>query len=318
MGPIGRLVVRRLAALPFVILGVTFIVFVAIDLAPQDPSSAALGIFADEEARERFAEKHGLNDPLPARFVRFVGDAVQGDLGQSLVVPETVGEMIGRALPVTLQLTALALLIAVVLAVLVGTLAAVYRDRWPDLLARGGMAGGLAAPDFWIGILALQFVAVQWGLLPAGGFVEFSQDPVSWLQSLILPALVLAIPVGAALAVVVRAAVVAELERDYVRTARGTGLSMRSVMTKHVARNAMLAPLTVLGVRAGWLLGGAIIVESIFSIPGLGTVLIDSVRQGDLAPVRGVAIVGALVFVTINLVVDVLYLLLNPRLRETA
>lgn len=315
---VGRLIFRRLLAVPFIVLGITFVVFVGIDLAPADPATAALGTFATKEAKQRFIKENGLDDPLPVRYVRFLGDLAHGDLGRSVVSPQPVADMIGDALPVTLQLTGLALALAVTLALCLGTVAAVYRERWPDRAIRAFAAAGLAAPDFWIGILAIQFVAVRWGLLPSGGFVEFGEDPSLWLRSLILPAAVLALPVAAVLTTVIRAAVADELDRDYVRTARGLGLPRATVVTRHVFRNAMLAPLTVLGLRAGYLLGGAIVVESIFTIPGLGTVLIDGVQQGDLAPVRGVAIVGALIFVTINLVVDVLYLALNPKLRHAA
>lgn len=312
----ASLILRRLVALPFVVLGVTFVVFVGIDLAPNDPASAVLGTFASQQARERFAEAQGLDDPLPVRYVRFLGDLLQGDLGVSLVRPEKVSTMIGSALPVTLQLAGLAIAIAMLIALVMGTIGALNRDRWPDRVVRGYAAGGLAAPDFWIGILAIQFVSVKLGLLPSGGFVPFSQDPALWLQSLIMPAVVLALPVSAVLTAVLRSSLVQELDRDYVRTVRGAGLPRRSVIGKHVFRNAMLAPLTVIGIRAGYLLGGAIIVESIYQIPGIGTVLINGIQQGDLAPVRGVAIVGAVVFVLINLLVDVMYLTFNPKLRH--
>lgn len=318
MSGFSRLIVRRLVALPLVLLGVSLVVFVAIDLAPNDPATAALGTFVSPQAKAKFAEEHGLNDPLPIRFVRFLGDAAEGDLGTSVVRSEEVSTMLEDAIPVTLQLTAMAMAIAIAASLLLGTVAAVTRDRWPDAFVRGFSAGGLAAPDFWLGILGIQFVAVRLGLLPAGGYVPFGEDPALWLQSLIMPAVVLAIPVAAALTAVVRASVIQELDRDYVRTATGAGLPSRLVIGKHVFRNAMLAPLTLMGIRAGYLLGGAIIVESIYTIPGLGTLLIDGVQQGDLAPVRGVAIVGALIFVLVNLVVDLLYLVLNPKLRHVA
>lgn len=318
MSPLLRLIARRLVALPLVILGVTLVVFVAIDLAPNDPATAALGTFATADQKQAFAEAHGLNDPLPVRYVRFLGDLVQGDLGTSVTTPQSVGSMIGDALPVTLQLTGLAMLIAIVVALLLGTLAALFQDRWPDRCVRAFSAAGLAAPDFWIGILAIQFIAVRLELLPSGGFVPFSEDPGQWFKSLIMPAAVLALPVAAALTAVVRTSVIQELVRDYVRTARGAGLPPRVVLGKHVFRSAMLAPLTLVGIRAGYLLSGAIIVESIYTIPGIGTVLVNGIQQGDLAVVRGAAIVGAVIFVLVNLVVDLLYLVLNPKLRYAA
>lgn len=318
MAGLPWLILRRLIAVPFVILGVTLVVFVATDLAPNDPATAALGAFSDPAAKEKFAEENGLNDPLLVRYGRFVGDLAQGDLGSSVVRPQPVWSMIEEGLPVTIQLTAMAMFIAVLLAVTLGTLAALNREGRLDTCIRAFSAGGVAVPDFWLGIVAIQFIAVKFQLLPSGGYVPFSQDPALWLESLILPALVLAIPVAAVLTAVVRSSVARELERDYVRTARGSGLPRATVIGKHVLRNAMLAPLTVIGVRAGYLLGGAIIIESIFNLPGLGTILIEAIQSGDLAPVRGVAIVGAVMFVLVNLVVDLLYMALNPKLRHAA
>jgi peptide/nickel transport system permease protein len=315
---LGWMIARRLIGVPFVVLGVTFLIFVAIDLAPADPATAALGTFSTQAQRTQFAREHGLDDPLPVRFVRFVGDVAHGDFGQSALRSEAVGPALAAALPVTLQLTGLALLLAIVLATCAGTLAALHRDRWPDRMIRTGFSAGLAAPDFWLGILAIQLVAVKLQLLPSSGFVPIGQDPGAWLRSLILPATVLAIPVASALTAVIRTSVAGELDRDYVRTAVGAGLPTTRVVAGHVLRNAAVAPLTVLGIRAGYLVGGAIIVEQIFTIPGLGTLLITGVQQGDLAPVRGVAIVGTLLFVLVNLVVDLIQLVLDPRLRHSS
>ncbi|MEN3284504.1 MAG: peptide/nickel transport system permease protein [Solirubrobacteraceae bacterium] len=311
-----RLVARRLLAVPLVLLGITFVVFVAVDLSPNDPSTAALGPYASKQAKEQFAAEHGLDDPMPVRYVRFLADAAHGDLGTSVVRGEDVSATLRDAAPVTLQLTAMALVLAVLASTLLGTLGALLRDRWPDRFVRVYSAAGVAAPDFWIGILVVQFVCVKWSLLPAGGYVPFAEDPVQWFQHLIMPATVLAIPVSATLAVVVRASVAKELGRDYVRTARGSGLPRWNVIGKHVFRNAMVGPLTLVGVVAGNLLGGAVIVESIFTLPGLGTVLITGVREGDLAPIRGVVILGATAFVLTSLIVDLLYLALNPKLRH--
>lgn len=313
---IARAVGRRLLLAVPTLVGVVFLIFVAIDLAPGDPATAALGTFATAEQRVQFREEQGLDDPLPVRFVRFAGDLATGDLGQSTVRPEPVVDLLGQALPVTLQLTGLALLLAVLGALVAGTLSAMQRDRWPDRVARLLTSAGLAAPDFWIGILAIQIIAVGLGWLPSGGYVPFTESPVDWLRSLVLPATVLAIPVASALAVLLRGALVDELEKDYVRTAQGLGLSRRAVLVRHVLRNALMGPLTVLGLRAGYLLGGAIIVEFLFILPGLGTLLINSVNEGDLGVARGVAIVTTLLFVLVNIAVDTAYLVLNPRISR--
>src|SRR5919106_2765698 len=298
-------IVHRLAAFVPIILGVVFLIFVAIDLAPGDPATASLGTFASPEQRADFAQRHGLTDPLPIRFGRFLIEALNGELGQSVVRSETVTAMIARAFPVTLQLTILALIIGTVSALVLGILAALNRDGWWDRLVQVISSGAIAAPDFWLGILAIQFIAVRLGLFPSGGYVPITSGWLLWLQSMILPATVLAIPLAGSLTRLVRVSVADELDKDYVRTARGIGLSTQRVLGQHVLRNSALAPLTVLGIRAGQLLSGAIIIEAIYTLPGLGTILIDGVRQGDLGPVRGVAIVATIAFLLINLLIDI-------------
>jgi peptide/nickel transport system permease protein len=306
----------RLAAFVPVLFGVVFLIFVAIDIAPGDPATAVLGTFASPEERAEFAERNGLNDPLPIRFVRFLVDVSRGELGTSMVRSETVANMIARALPVTLQLTFLALLIGTTAAVALGVLAAIRRNGWVDRVVQSVSSAALAAPDFWLGILAIQFIAVGLGVLPSGGYVSMGEGFVLWLRSMILPASVLAVPLAGSLTRLIRVAVADELDKDYVRTARGVGLSLANVLGLHVMRNAAIAPLTVLGVRAGQLLSGAIIVEAIYNIPGLGTILIDGVRQGDLGPVRGTAIVATVAFLAINVVIDAVHVVLNPKLRQ--
>jgi peptide/nickel transport system permease protein len=307
---IGR---RLLLAVPTA-FGVILAVFLVINVAPGDPATSALGFTADAEARARFAQEHDLDAPVWERFPKFVGDVVHGDLGSSLVRPESVTELIGQRLPVTVQLAGAAVVIAVAASLLLGLVAAFYRDRWPDRAINLATAGGLAAPDFWIGLLAIQIFAVALGLLPSGGWVPFGQDPVGWARSLIMPATVLAIPLAAAMTRVLRASVADELEKDYVRTALGAGLSPQRILGRYVLKNALLAPITVLGLRLGYLLGGAVIIEAIFAIPGIGGLLVDGINQGDIAVVQGVALVGAFLFVFVNLAVDVLYGLLNPRI----
>jgi peptide/nickel transport system permease protein len=309
-------VIRRLALSVPILIGVIIVIFLVIDLAPGDPATSKLGPYATQEQRKRFAEENDLDAPIPVRFGRFMGDLVQGDLGEALVEPAPVVDLIARRAPVTLQLTALAALLAVVSAVAAGLLAAVRKDGWLDRVLRSGAAAGLAAPDFWVGLIAIQVIALSAGLLPAGGYVALSDDPIGWIESLILPASVLALPVAAALTLVIRASVIDELEKDYVRTALGAGLPKRVIFLKNVLKNALIAPLTVLGLRIGYLLSGAIVIEAIFALPGLGALLLDAVNQGDIAVIQGVALVGTLSFVLVNLIVDVLYLVLNPKLRE--
>ena len=309
---------RRIALAPVILLGVSFAVFVAIDLSPNDPATAKLGLFADAEARARFAAENGLNDPLPIRFWRFLVDLSQFQLGDSVVRPEPVNELIGMALPVTLQLLVLATVIAVGLSLMLGTAAAMTEGRMVDRVISTLAAIFQASPQFWIGLLFIQLFAVTLGILPSGGFAPMSDGFQYWFSSLIGPAVVLALPFTAAMTRVIRASMADELAKDYVRTAVGAGLPWPTVLFRNVLRNALIAPITVLGVYVGALMSGAILVETVFNLPGMGSLLITGVTQGDLAAVRGVAIVGAAAFVVINLAVDLAYLFLNPRSAEAS
>lgn len=308
-----QFIARRLPLALLTVLGVVVAVFLVINIAPGDPATSALGFTATHEERERFAKENHLDDPVYERLPRYLSDVAHGDLGQSLIQPDSVATLIKDRLPVTAQLAGAAVVIAVALSLLLGLLAAYQRGRWPDRAVGVVSAAGLAAPDFWIGLMGIQIFAVGFGILPAGGWVAFGDDPVEWARSLLMPATVLAIPLTAAMTRVLRASLIDELDKDYVRTARGAGMSGTRIMVRYVLKNALLAPLTVLGLRLGYLLGGAIIVESIFAIPGIGSLLLDGINQGDIAVIQGVAIVAATAFVVINLLVDMVYGMLNPR-----
>ncbi|WP_084469798.1 ABC transporter permease [Jiangella gansuensis] len=314
----ARFIGRRLLLAPLILLGVSFTVFVVIDLSPNDPARAVLGVFADAEQRERFAAENGLDDPLPLRYVRFLADLVQFRLGESVVRPESVNELIGMALPITVQLMLMATVIAVAFALLLGIVAARFEGRPADRVISVVAAFFQAAPQFWIGLLFVQLFAVGLGVLPAGGYAPLSTGFSYWFSSLIGPAVVLALPFAAAMTRVIRASVADELGKDYVRTAVGSGLPIGTVLVGNVLRNALITPITVLGVYIGAMMSGAILVETVFNLPGMGTLLVTGVRQGDLGIVRGVAIVGAASFVVVNVIVDLVYLLLNPRGAEVA
>ncbi|MER7334202.1 MULTISPECIES: ABC transporter permease [unclassified Micromonospora] len=311
-----RLVGRRLLALPPMVLGITLLVFVVIQFAPNDPAYNALGEGASEQAREAFREEHGLNDPLLVQYGRFLLGLVQGDLGVTTPPSRPVSELIGTAFPLTLQLTFLGLLIGAALALALGVLAALHRDRWPDQLIRFFSIGAVATPSFWLGILFIQWFALPPNaILPSGGYVNPADSFVGWLESMALPAVALAIPVSASLIRVVRTSMVEELDRDYVRTAIGGGLPYRVVVARNVLRNALVTPITVLGVKTGQLIGGAVIIEIIFTLPGMGQLILNGITSGDAALVQGTVLTIAVVFVVVNIVVDLLYLVVNPRIR---
>jgi peptide/nickel transport system permease protein len=201
---------------------------------------------------------------------------------------------------------------------LLGITAAIFRERWPDQLIRLVSLVGVAAPSFWLALLMIQYLAVDRGWFPPSGYVNPADSITGWLRTMALPALALSLPVAAQLTRIIRTSVVEELDRDYVRTAIGSGLPPVVVVGRNVLRNALINPLTVLGLRIGYLLGGAVVIEQIFTLPGMGTLMINAVRDGDPAVVQGVVLSIAVGFVVVNLVVDVLYLLVNPRLRSAS
>ncbi len=309
-----RLALRRLAMLPVMVLGVTLLVFVVLQFSPADPAYNALGDGASEQARQAFAAANGLDDPLPVRYARFLGDLLHGNLGVTVPPSTPVSDRIATAFPLTLQLTLLGLAIAIVLALALGITGALYRDRWPDQLTRVLSISGVAVPSFWLGIVLIQELALNRSILPTGGYVNPADSVGGWLRTMVLPAVSLAVPVAAGLARLVRTSMVAELDRDYVRTATGNGLP-RSVVIRGVLRNALVTPLTVLGLRVGYLLSGAVVIETIFDLPGMGKLILEGVTGGDVALVQGTVLTIAVVFLAVNVLVDLLVLLVNPRVR---
>ncbi|MFC9126792.1 ABC transporter permease [Streptomyces sp. NPDC057099] len=317
MTAVLRILLRRIALLVPLMLGIVLFVFLVMRFSDVDPASAFFqGANPTPRQLHDFREEHGLLDPLPVRYVDFVADVLHGDMGTSALTRAPVIDQVTTALPLTLQLTFLGLGIAVVLSLVGGVTAAIYRDRLPDQIIRVVSLTGVAAPGFWLALLMIQYLAVDLGWFPTGGYINPADSFTGWLKTMALPALALSLPVAAQLTRIVRTAVVEELDKDYVRTAIGSGLPPRVVVGRNVLRNALINPLTVLGLRVGYLLGGAVVIETIFSLPGMGKLMIDAVKNGDPAVVQGVVLTTAAGFVVVNLVIDVLYLLVNPRLRD--
>ncbi|MGI5454693.1 ABC transporter permease [Streptomyces sp. CA-249302] len=314
-----RILLRRVVLLVPLMLGIVLFVFLVMRFSDVDPASAFFqGANPTPRQLHDFRERNGLLDPLPVRYVHFVGDLLQGNMGTSALTRAPVLDQVATALPLTLQLTFLGLAIAVVLSLVGGVTAAIHRDRLPDQIIRVVSLTGVAAPGFWLALLMIQYLAVDLGWFPTGGYINPADSLTGWLKTMALPALALSLPVAAQLTRIVRTSVVEELDKDYVRTAIGSGLPPRVVVGRNVLRNALMNPLTVLGLRVGYLLGGAVVIETIFSLPGMGKLMIDAVKNGDPAVVQGVVLTTATGFVVVNLVIDVLYLLVNPRLREAS
>ena len=326
MGDVGRVVLQRLLqALP-VLIGITFYVFVMLEVSPIDARYAGLGLYASDEAREQLAEEFGLNDPLPIRYGRYLRDLVGGDFGLSIYGNRPVLEILQQHVGITLTLAASSVILGTLIAFVLGVTSAYFAGSWWDAVVRAVTFGGLSMPVFWLALLLIQIFALNLTeilgldspLLPAGGWVPFSEDWVGWLKSLTLPTLSIALPVGGFLTRVVRSSVLDELEKDYVRTARGIGLRDRVIVRRNVLRNALVAPLTVLGLQAGYLLGGAVLVERVFNIPGLGWQMMNSATTGDFNIVTGITLVAALMFVLANLAADVAFIIFKPSARESS
>ncbi len=320
MTTLARLVGRRLAALPLMVLGVTFLVFVVMSFSPTDPARLALGEAASPEALAAYRSAHGLDDPLLSRYASFLRGLARGDLGTTSG-NTPVRDVVAQALPITVQLTVIGLIVAVLLALTLGVLAALCRDRWPDQLIRVVSIAALATPSFWLAILLIRLlgqVPGGLGLFPALvlTWTPFSADPRTYVTNVALPAFALGVPVAGSLIRVVRASMVEELDKDYARTALGAGVPRAEVIARNVLRNALITPITVLGLRIGYLMGGAVIIEIIFNIQAMGQLILDGVTRGDVFLVQGVTLTVAIAFILVNAVVDILYIVVNPRIRN--
>ena len=315
MNNLLRLIGRRLVALPIMVVGVSFLVFFIMSLSPVDPAYSALGESAPPEALEAYRNQHGLNDPFFVQYGRYLWNMLHGNLGTYGAGSSSVTDLVAKALPVTLQLTFLGLFFAVIISFPLGVLAALYRDRWPDQVIRVFSVIGIGTPSFWLAtLLVMAFVKT----LPVSGpLPAFSVNPTGWFLRMLLPAIALAVPVVGQMTRVVRTSMVEELDRDYVRTAVGAGIPKRIVVARNVLRNALITPVTVLGLRVGYLMGGAVVIEIIFSLNGMGTVvLLKGIQENWVTLVQGGALVVAIAFIIVNIIVDMLYLLINPRIRS--
>jgi peptide/nickel transport system permease protein len=289
-----RFVCRRLLmALPVLVL-VSVISFGIIWLVPGDAASAFLEPGATAEQLERVRHTLGLDRPFYEQVVAWYGRVLQGDLGRSILLQRTVASAIAERLPVTLSLAGIALALATVVGVAAGTLAALRRDAWVDQLMMGGAIVGLSVPEFWLGLLLITVLGVDLGWLPTGGFVPIGENLGGWLRSMLLPSVTLAAGAVGFIARMTRSAMLEVLNQDYVRTAEAKGLPRSFVVVRHGLPNALIPILTVVGIMAGGLLGGAVVVEQVFSLPGLGRLLIEAVKGRDFSVVQaGLLLIGA-------------------------
>ncbi|MEO1987109.1 MAG: ABC transporter permease [Martelella sp.] len=312
---IGFLVRRLLSALP-VLFVVSLVSFVIITIVPGDVTAEIAGSDSTDAQRAEIRERLGLDQPMLTQAIHWYGRLLHGDLGDSYLLNKTVAEAVLERLPVTLSLAGIALVLAVVMGVLLGILAAIKHDSWLDQGAMSVALFGLSIPDFWFGLILISVFAVGLGWLPTGGYVPASESVIGWVRSMTLPALALAITQMGVVARMTRSSMLEVMSQDYIRTARAKGMRRRTVIFKHALRNALVPIITVVGVMTGVLLGGAVVIESVFSLPGVGRLIIGAIQRRDYPIIQGGLLITAATFVFVNILVDLAYGWLDPRVRD--
>jgi peptide/nickel transport system permease protein len=307
--------VQRAAISVVTLFVISMIVFTGVRMIPGDPARVMAGNEADEAGLEEVRQKYGLKDPIPFQYLRWVSLALRGDLGESIRTRESVVKTVATKLPITIELAFLSLLVAVGIAIPAGVLAAVRRNTVWDLLTSGASLGGVSIPNFWLGIMLILFFSVRLGWLPASGFVPLWESPLGNLQRMLMPAFVLGTALAAILMRQTRNSMIEVMSADYIRTAYSKGLAGRVVVFRHAIRNSLIPVVTILGLQMGALMSGAVVTEQIFVVPGFGRLIVEAVFTRDYPLVQGVVLLTASSYVLINLLVDVSYSLLDPRIR---
>lgn len=309
---------RRLPMMVATLLVVSFLTFLLTSLLKGDPAVVILGPEGakDPEAVAAVREDLHLDDPLPVRYLNWLGDAATGDLGRSYRTGQEVTDAISERLPVTVEVGGLAIVLALATAIPLGTLSAFRAGGLADRIITGTSFGLLAVPSFMMAILLIWILAETLGWLPATGWVRLTDDPLENLRTAIMPALALAIGEFAVYTRLLRADMITTLQQDSITMARAKGIPTRRILFRHALRPSSFSLMTVVGLQVGAIIGGAVIVETLFALPGVGRLLVDSILQRDLIMVQGVALVIAISFVVINFIVDMLYTALDPRIRH--
>src|SRR5437763_1812957 len=306
---------KRILQLIPTLFFVSVLIFSLQQLLPGDPAMIMAGEDRDPEVIEQIRKQYRLDQPIPVQYVYWVKGVLTGDLGESMRFKQQVLPLILQKLPVTMQLASMAIIIALSIGITAGVISAVMKDTVWDYAANVFALWGLSTPNFWLGIMLILLFSVELGWLPASGYVSPFVDLKANLAAMIMPAFVLGNAIAAVLMRHTRSAMLQVLNADYVRTARAKGLLERSVILKHAMRNALTPVITLGALEFGTLLSGAVLTEQIFTIPGFGKLIIDAVFNRDYAVVQGVVLVTATTYITLNLLADVLYVLVNPRLR---
>lgn len=291
------------------------VVFAGVRALPGDLAVVLAGDSPDPEVVDAIRERFGLDQPLPVQFWQYLWNAIRGDLGISAASGQPVSQIVAQALPVTLQVTFLAVFFASVAGLALGVVAAYWRGRWPEWLANGAALIGLSVPNFWLAILAIVWLAGAWSLIPASGYVAFTTDPWEWFRRLVTPALILGTSLAAIVMRQTRSNMLDVLGQEFILAARAKGMGEAGVVLRHGLRNSLVVVVTLIGLQIGALISGAAVIEQIFGLPGMGRTAVTAVFSRDYAVVQGMVLVSAVAYVLINLIVDLLYGVLDPRIR---
>lgn len=311
----GNYIIRRLAqAIPTLLL-ITGIVFLVVDFIPGNTASVLLGQNATPENVAILSEQLGLDRPLPVRYGVWLKDILQGDLGKSAISRQPVWTLLGRALPVTLYLTLFSLLIALAIAIPAGTISALKRNSWADLVCTTIALLGLSVPGFWLGIQFVYLFGAKLHWVPLEGYVGPTEDFTESVKTMIMPALTLGVFLAGPLTRYLRSSILQTLSQEFVLVARAKGLSERRVLLQHILRTSLIPFITAIGIQFGYLIGGAAVIETVFTLPGVGYLAVNSINDRDFAVVQGVVLVVACGFIFLNILIDVIYSILDPRLR---
>ena len=311
----GRYLARRLITTFVVLLLVSFISFCIMQMVPGDPALVMAGAAAPADEVQRIREQFGLDQPFHVQLLRWYGGMIQGDLGQSITLGRSVVAAIIERLPSTVALAGFAFVLTVAFGLVAGVISALKQDTWIDHTIMTLAVVGVSVPSFWIGLIMIIGFAVMVDWLPAGGYVTITENPVMWFKSLILPSIALALLQMGLLARITRASMIEVLRQDFVRTAHAKGLPRWMVVGKHAFMNVMIPVVTVIGIVFSLLLSGSVVIETVFSIPGLGRLMATSIVTRDYPVIQGALLITAAMFVLINLFVDVLYAYLDPRIH---
>jgi peptide/nickel transport system permease protein len=312
---VAAFIARRLLQMVPVLVLVMGLVFTVFRLVPGDPAQLILGANPDPVTLAALRHTFGLDRPIPVQFGKWLVQAVQGDLGSSRINDQSVVTLILQKFPLTAELAAAAMVIGLAVGIPAGIVAALRRDSWLDFAVRVVGLFGFSVPNYWLAILLVILFSLKLDWLPPAGYVSPSDDLRGHLRYLILPAVALGLPIAAEQMRFLRASMLDVVNQDYIRTARSKGLNDRAVVVRHALKNALIPVLTVSGLQLGFLLGGSVVVEQIFSWPGIGWLTFQSIQFRDYAVVQGAVLIGALGFLAINLLVDIGYVVVDPRIR---